>query len=450
MARPAWSIAASVSLAILVAAAGAPLPCFAGNAGIGAGESIAASKGKAATMADLARMYDSGPCAACHRAVYDQWRGSAHATSMFGSERTAAGVRAAVLEGLMQWPYSGVKSAGDVKVEHLAGCAKCHLPQLADAGDDVARETVAALSDWRGALDNNDQGAAGRAAEKLKSLNIGCLICHNRNAIIHKWTDGYPKAGEVYGSRDGTHQGTEFPVLRKSPIMGESILCGQCHGLGPNLEMENPTQCSSIYGSYLYGYRAQGGTESCQDCHMRRNKRGHGTRAGADPKLAAEALDFSADARGFLWRDRTQLLPRIAVDVAMTNKAGHSLPGSGSTQKRLVLEVTAKTADGTTVFSKEKTYMPIAQRLGRGGRTGRGPHERTGFVEDTALPPGRTVRERFDVVLEPPEPAQAKEKRPPLEVTVNVKLRLADPGAAGTDSSTWFESTRVVKFEDVQ
>ncbi len=450
MVRRAWSLAASACLAILVAAAGAPRLCLAANAGIGSGESIAAKKGKAGTIADLARMYDSGPCAACHRAIYDQWQGSAHATSMYGSGRTAAGVRAAVLEGLMQWPYSGVKSASDVKVEHLMGCAKCHLPQLADAGDDVARETVAVLSDWRNALDNNDQGGAGRAADKLKSLNIGCLICHNRSAIIHKWTDGYPKAGEVYGTREGAHRGTEFPVLRKSPIMGESILCGQCHGLGPNLELENPTQCSSLYGSYLYGYRARGGTQSCQDCHMRRNKLGHGTRAGADPKLATEALDFSADARGFLWRDRNQLLPRIAVEVAMTNKAGHSLPGSGSGQKRLVLEVTAKTADGTTVFSKSREYMPIAQRLGRGGRTGRGPYERTGIVEDTALPPNRTVRERFDVVLEPPEPAPANGKRPPLEVTVNVKLVLVDPAAAGAQGRTWFESTRVVKLEDAQ
>ncbi len=450
MRRAASSIAASVGLAILVAALGAPRPCAAGNPGVGSDETIAAKKGKAATMAELARMYDSGPCASCHRAVYDEWRSSAHAASMFGGGKTAAGVQAAVVDGLMQWPYSGVKSAKDVSVRHLMGCAKCHLPQLADAGDEAARELVAAITEWRGALDNNNQATAGQAAEKIKALNIGCLVCHNRNAIIHKWTDGYPKAGEVYGRKEGAHPGAEFPVLKKSPVMDESILCGQCHGIGPTLDQENPTQCATIYGSYLYTYRSQGGTESCQDCHMRKNKLGHATRKAAGPASAGQALDFTADARGFYWRDLSRLVPRISVDVAMTNKAGHSLPGSGSTQKRLVLEVTAKTRDGAEVFSRTKTYMPIAQRFGRGGRTGQGPYERTGFVEDTALPAGRTVREKFDIVLEPREPAQGKEKRPPLEVTVNVKLRMADSAMANAGGSTWYEATRVVKLDDAQ
>lgn len=402
-------------------------------------------------MADLARMYDSGPCASCHRAIYDEWRNSAHAASMFGAGKVASGLRAAVTDGLMQWAYSGVKSANDVSVRHLMGCAKCHLPQLADAGDDTARELVAVAAEWRSAVDNNNQAAAGQAAEKLKTLNIGCLVCHNRNALIHKWTDGYPKAGEVYGRKEGPHPGSDYSVLKKSPIMGESILCGQCHGLGPNLELENPTQCATIYGSYLFTYRSQGGTESCQDCHMRKTKLGHATRkTGSDPALVRQALEISTDARGFQWRDLTRLVPRIAVEVAMTNRAGHSLPGSGSTQKRLVLDVTARTSDGEEVFSKSKAYMPIAQRFGRGGRTGLGPHEKTGFVEDTALPAGRTVRERYDIVLEPGGPAPGKEKKSPLEVTVNVKLRLVDFATASADSSTWYESTKVVKLEDSQ
>ncbi len=450
MARTTLSFAAVVCLATFAAAFGAPCFCQAGDPGIGWTESIAAKSGKAGTMADLARMYDSGPCAACHRAIYDAWRNSAHASSMFGTGKTAMGLRAAVLDGLMQWPYSGVKSDNDVKVEHLMGCTRCHLPQLADADDAVAREAVAAISGWRNALDQNNLATAGQAAEKIKTLNIGCLVCHNRNAIIHKWTDGYPKAGEIYGKKEGAHPGTGYSVLRKSPIMGESILCGQCHGLGPTLDMENPTQCSTIYGSYLYTYRSMGGTETCQDCHMRKNKLGHATKSAADPAPGRQALDISTDARGFLWRDMSRLVPRVAVDVAMTSKAGHSLPGSGSTQRRLVLEVTAKTPDGAEVFSRAKTYMPIAQRFGRGGRTGHGPYEKTGIVEDTALPAIRTVRERFDIVLEPEQPAKGKETRPPLEVTVNVRLRMVDSGMANAEGITWYEATRVVKLEHVQ
>lgn len=451
MTRAASSFAASVGLALLVATLGLPRHCLAQNVGVGSEETIAAKRGKAGTMADLARMYDSGPCASCHRAIYDEWRNSAHARSIFGAGRTASALRAAVTDGLMQWPYSGVKSAGDVSVRHLMGCAKCHLPQLADAGDDAARELVAVVSEWQTAVDNNNQAAAGQAAEKLGSVNIGCLICHNRNALVHKWTDGYPKTGEIYGRKEGAHPGTDYSVLKKSPIIGESILCGQCHGLGPNLELENPTQCATIYGSYLYTYKSQGGTASCQDCHMRNNKLGHATRkTGSDPATARQAIEISTDARGFQWRDLTRLVPRVDVEVAMTNRAGHSLPGSGSTQKRLVLDVSARTSDGDEVFAKSKTYMPIAQRFGRGGRTGLGPHEKTGFVEDTALPAGKTVRERYDIVLEPREPAQGKEKKTPLEVTVNVKLRLVDFSTASADSSTWYEAAKVVKFEDAQ
>ena len=58
MARAASSFAASVGLAILVAALGAPSPCRAGNPAGGGSESIAAKKGQAGTMAELARMYD--------------------------------------------------------------------------------------------------------------------------------------------------------------------------------------------------------------------------------------------------------------------------------------------------------------------------------------------------------------------------------------------------------
>ncbi|MGE5188993.1 MAG: multiheme c-type cytochrome (seleno)protein ExtKL [Gemmatimonadota bacterium] len=447
MRRAATSFAAAVGLALFLAVLGVPRSGLAENAGTGPGDGIAARNGKAGTMAELARMYDSGPCASCHREIYDQWRTSAHGTSIFGGGKTAAALQAAVLDGLMRWPASGVKSEKDVTVTHLMGCAKCHLPQMADAEDAVARETVAAIAAWRSALDNKDAAATARAAEKLEALNIGCLICHNRNAITHKWTDGYPKAGELYGGREGAHPGPAYSVLRKSPIMGESIFCGQCHALGPNLELDNPTQCSSVYGSYLYTYKAEGGPETCQDCHMRKGRLGHATAA---PGGGKDAVDVAVDARGFQWRDGSHYVPRVAVDVAMTNKAGHSLPGSISTQKRLVLEVTARDDDGATVFSGSKTYAPLAQRFGRGVRTGYGPYEKTGIIEDTALPANRTIREKFDILLEPREPGPQDGNRSARNVTVDVTLKLVDSGTAPAVSTTWRTATEVVKLENVR
>ncbi len=304
----------------------APAFAAAGTAGIGWEDGIAARKGKATTIAELAAMYDSTACTECHKEIHDDWAKSIHSRSIFSNGRTAATFRTAVINGLMEWPYSGVKGPKDVKVEHLMGCAKCHLPQLADATDDVAREIVGSIFAWQEALKNKDAAVAGKEEKKLKSLNINCLICHNRNAVVHKWTDGYPKAGEVYGSKEGAHDSTEYPVLKRSLVMAESIQCGQCHGLGPNLEFDNPTQCCTSYGSYLWAYRAEGGRETCQECHMKKSGLGHNMQAYRDPGMAKAAVDFRAEAYPLVWRDGALVTPKAVVKVEMTNRAGHSIP----------------------------------------------------------------------------------------------------------------------------
>jgi hypothetical protein len=140
----------------------------------------------------------------------------------------------------MKWPASGVKTQKDVKVEHLLGCTKCHLPQLADATDKVAQEILTTIDSWQTGLEEEDDAAVEKAKSALTSLNINCVICHNRNAIIHKWTDGYAAADTVYGSQAGEHPDPRFPKMAKGAILSESIFCGQCHGLGPNLELHNP------------------------------------------------------------------------------------------------------------------------------------------------------------------------------------------------------------------
>lgn len=303
-----------------------PEPSLAGKAGVGWEDGIAARKGKATTIAELAAMYDSTACAECHEEIHKEWAKSIHSRSIFSNGRTAATFRTAVINGLMEWPYSGVKGPKDVKVEHLMGCAKCHLPQLADATDDVAREIVESIYAWQAALGKGETAAAGKEEAKLTSLNINCLICHNRNAVVHKWTDGYPKAGEVFGSKDGAHDSPAFPVLKKSMVMNESIQCGQCHGLGPNMELENPTQCCTSYGSYLWAYRAEGGRDTCQDCHMKKSGLGHNMQSYRDPGMAKAAVDFKVDAYGVQWRDVTLMTPKAVVKVSMTNRSGHSIP----------------------------------------------------------------------------------------------------------------------------
>ena len=159
------------------------------------------------------------------------------------------------------WPYEGickvrVKEIKDIKMEHFAQCFKCHLPHaVKDGSDELARQLAKAFVD-------------GDAAT-LKKVGINCIVCHNTKAIVHKWQDGEPVKGVIYGSKDG-HILMRHKTMKKSVIKGEAVACGQCQGTGPNLEFLEPSQCGTAYGSYLHAYIPAGGTETCQDCHMKK------------------------------------------------------------------------------------------------------------------------------------------------------------------------------------
>ncbi len=88
------------------------------------------------------------------------------------------------------------------------------------------------------------------------------------------WT-AIPKRMCVYGFKNGEHPSPDFPKMKQSKIMGESILCGQCHGQGPNFSQDNPTQCATLYGSYNFAYIPEGERETCQECHIKKSKLGH-------------------------------------------------------------------------------------------------------------------------------------------------------------------------------
>ena len=277
---------------------------------------------KAKTIAELAERYDSSACIECHQETHDQWQKSLHARSIFGPEnsgRTAATIKTTIENGLKEWTYSGVKQKEDVGVKHLMICAKCHLPQLIEAEDSVAQEIVKNIYAY---VDNHDE-AAGKA---LQSLNINCLICHNRNAITHKWTDGTPQKDTVYGTKDGVHEDPAHPNMKQSKIMKESILCGQCHGQGPNFDMENPTQCATLYAAHLFTYIPEGGTHTCQQCHMEDSGLGHNMQSYRAPEMAKMALDVEVDARAYQWRDGSTMTPAATVIVDIKNKAGHPIP----------------------------------------------------------------------------------------------------------------------------
>jgi hypothetical protein len=290
----------------------------------GPAPAAAAEPKKANSIDELAKMYDSTGCKACHEEIYKDWEKSLHARSIFGTGRTTATIKTTVTVGFMGWKHSGVKKPEDVELRHLAICTKCHLPQLADATDDVAKEIVKNVNIFMDPKASDD--AKHKAEQQLTKVSINCLVCHQRNAITHKWVDGFPQKNEVFGSKEGSHPDPAHPVMKKSPIMSESILCGQCHGLGPNFELENPSQCGTLYGSYLWAYRAEGGQESCQECHMKKSKLGHNMQSYNDIAMGKSAVDFNVETLGYIWRDQAKMMPQALVKIEMINRAGHSIP----------------------------------------------------------------------------------------------------------------------------
>lgn len=294
----------------------------------GAGGPKTEPRPKAKTIAELAERYDSSRCADCHEDAHDEWSESLHARSILGSPRTAPTIITAIEKGLKLFPYSGVKKDSDITVESLRMCTKCHLPQLDEATDDVAREIVATIRGWQQAYRDGDDDKVEKLEKKIISLNIGCMVCHNKVALIHKYADGYPQPDTVYGSKDGDHEDEEYTRMAEAPALGESIFCGQCHGQGPNFELEHPSQCATAYGSYLFAYVAHGGSETCQECHMHASELGHNMQSYRDETMIEMALDVNVEARSLFWRKNKEdgVLPIGVINVEMYNKTGHAIP----------------------------------------------------------------------------------------------------------------------------
>ncbi len=113
-----------------------------------------------------------------------------------------------------------------------------------------------------------------------------------------------------------------------APAINESIFCGQCHGQGPNFELDHPSQCATIYGSYLFAYYAHGGSETCQECHMVKSELGHDMQSYRDETMRKMAVDVNVEGRSLFWRKNKEegVLPIGIVNVEIYNKTGHGIP----------------------------------------------------------------------------------------------------------------------------
>jgi hypothetical protein len=290
---PHWIACATLKIALLVVAVLVFLTSFVHAEGTT----------RASTLPELIAMFDSSSCKECHEKIYEQWEKSHHARPLMGMDDWIF-----MASYLKRGPLA-IKE-GQKATKANFPCFKCHLPQIKHATDAVAVEIAEAIL-------RDDKST-------IRKLNISCLVCHNEKAIVH----GRPEKNVVYGNKDlPEHPGH---VVKKSPLLKDSLMCGQCHGLGPNLEFETPVQCATLYGSYLHAYIPSGGAQTCQQCHMKNGDHYMPPDFNRREELSArlqESLPMEVQTLAYTFQPvEDKVFPMVVVKTKITSKAGHRIP----------------------------------------------------------------------------------------------------------------------------
>jgi len=258
---------------------------------------------KVSTLNELIALFDSSSCKECHEKIYEQWEKSHHARPLMGLDDEIFMTK--YLKNGVLAVKPGVKGT-----KRNFPCFKCHLPQFKYATEEVAAEIADAIL--------RDDKAS------VRQLTISCLVCHNEKAVVH----GRPAKNVVYGNRDLPEDTGH--VVKKSPLLKNSLMCGQCHGLGPNLEFETPIQCATLYGSYLHAYIPSGGTQTCQECHMKDGNHymppNFNNREELSERLR-QSLPMEVQTLTYIFEPKEgDSRPMVVVKTKITSKAGHRIP----------------------------------------------------------------------------------------------------------------------------
>lgn len=234
------------------------------------------------TIDDLAKAYSDETCKTCHSKTYDEWKSSYHSQSIVHS---LGGIRNFIVVGL------GKEWKKPVSREHMMRCMDCHAPQLKDASEALVKEIANLIVT---AVDEKDAAKKDAAKKELSKLNVNCVICHNTKISIEKNLLGAPEKGVYYGP-----SGKPSPAHKteKSNAIKSSLFCGQCHGIYTPPDGDT-IGCNTLYGSYQDAYRGNGGAETCQDCHMKKNNRGHTFPGAYQVDIVKEGIGLDAEITG--------------------------------------------------------------------------------------------------------------------------------------------------------
>jgi len=266
---------------------------------------------------ELLTMFDESNCMECHEETHAQWAESWHAISVISS-----------LNGMHNFIELGLKKEWETPLNkaQLLKCLDCHAPAVNYATEELALEIGELI-----VTSVKEKGTAkGDAAKKeLSRLNVGCISCHNLKAgTVADGFNGPLEKGVMYGPHGydagDAHETDEIMDIQRSAF------CMQCHGVynAPDGEM---IQCNTLSGSYQNAYVAQGGSKTCQECHM---KKGHLFPGGHDLDTVKEGLGFNVEISGYGHlpgklknkKDPTKWVPSAIVTAFIENKTGHRVP----------------------------------------------------------------------------------------------------------------------------
>lgn len=309
-------------------------------------------------------------CGQCHRAIFESWSTSAHATAMTSPV------------------FLDAKDSAeqDFGVEARRVCLGCHAPMAGQLNDLGLTRKVS----WEG---------------------VTCDYCHSIREVRDDGRN--PKAEVVFGAvKSGPSKDSLSPAhgTAFSSVHTSALLCAVCHEYRNGLGFPVVT----TYTEWKQSPSGKGDLE-CQQCHMELVKG-----AVVDPRVRRESSHLvnlhampGSHSVSQLNKALTAKLTatrngeRIDVVVSVKNEgAGHFLP-TGSPMRQLILEVRA-TAGGVTTGTERRTYTRALADADGTAIT----QEYVAFmkaskvVSDTRLAPDETRSETFSLKMPAGKPGR--------------------------------------------
>jgi hypothetical protein len=272
------------------------------------------------TLDELEQIYPTpDTCKVCHADIHTDWDKSLHKTAI---THILPGLNAYLTVGIEKEPERKARVAAGKLKDEMMKCFACHAPMMQDASDKLVKEIYNAV---KTSVKKDDPGAAD-AKKKLARIGVTCYVCHNTKSVH---PPDAPDKGTMYGLK-GTGQSPAHKI-QKGRFLDNPIFCMQCHGVFVAPDGEN-IMCNTLSQSYRDNYVAQGGQDSCQNCHMKKEGgktfRNHRFPGAYDLAMLKEGIGMNVSARAI--KDAVpgvaKWIPAAAITIDLVNRAGHRIP----------------------------------------------------------------------------------------------------------------------------